>query len=184
MNSHHSTPQMHSRCICLFIFLLTATVVSGADTNQFILQITNRLGVLFPPDAKIENVETNVGRAPLGYGTNFTHEWFAVVTMTPTNAATFKRDIAAKKRDESSQRLVCEDKESGYSLGWFPGPREIPEHIKKWWGEPKPDSLIYLAEFKTVGPNALSDRGGVMVFLSRESGRLWIWSYALPKKDT
>ena len=166
------------------ILLLAITTASAADTNQFMLQITNRLGISFPADAKVEYVETYLGREPLGSRTNVTHEWFAVVTMSPSNAVVFKHEVTSKKRDPDSQRVSWQDKNSKYVFGFIPGPHTIPKPIKEWWGEVKADTTIYLSEFKRVSPNGLSIRGGVMIFLSGESGRLWIWSYELPKKDT
>ena len=170
MTSHHASSYLHSRGICLFILLLASVVAPAADTNEFILQMTNRLGVSFPADAKVEHIKRHG-----------THEWFAVVTVSPTNAVTFKKDIAWKKRDPDSQNLLWHDKHSAGRLGFIPGPLTIPEAIKEWWGEVKADTTIYLSEFKRIGPNELSEHGAVMIFLSEEFGKLWVWSYELPK---
>ena len=104
--------------------------------------------------------------------------------MSPTNALGFKREVISKKRDADVQLLDYTDRESRTVYGWIPGPFTFPESVKPWWGEQKTDTMIRLSEFKTVSPNARSDRGAVMIFMSVESGKLWIWTYEIPKNAT
>jgi len=107
------------------------------------------------------------------------------VSMSPPNAQQFRKEVASVKRDANFQRLICVDQNpmSGV-LGWIPGPHTIPDFIKKWWGGPEANVTIYLDEFRIVRPGGALPRGAIMIFMSEETGKLWIWTYEFAKKDT
>ncbi len=183
--------------LLLFPFWLSVSIASGENTNDFVDQIEQQLGVSLPKDAIVEHAEPYVG-VPyhIGAPTNLTHEWFGVFTMSPTNTQVFKHELIARNPPWSeinsnnsilNGSLVCrrDQRNPNMVITVFLGPHVIPKSVLPWWNaeveiEPNKNSPV-TTTFLVWKIKSNRSFGGGTVLIAEKTGKIWIWTCQIPQ---